>query len=67
MYKEKIGHNAGIIWHIVDDRRELNLNELFLHSKLNEADFNMAIGWLFRENKISIYENGGKQIVFLVY
>lgn len=67
MLKEKIGQNAGIIWHILDDNKELNYAELYLLSKLNEADFNMAMGWLFREDNISIYEDGQKQIVFMVY
>ena len=67
MLKEKIGQNAGIIWHILDENKEQNWTDLYLLSKLNETDFNMAMGWLFRENKISIYKDGKRQIVFLVY
>jgi hypothetical protein len=67
MLKDKIGKNAGIIWHILDNNKRLDYVELYLLTKLNEADFNMAMGWLFREDNISIYEDEGKQIVFLVY
>ena len=67
MLKEKIGLNAGILWDILDVNKELNLSELFILSKLDGANFNMAISWLYREDNISIYEYGGNQIVFLVY
>jgi len=67
MLKDKIGWNAGVLWRVMYEHKEISVSELVLLSKLNEADFNMAIGWLFRENKIAVYENEGKQITFLVF
>lgn len=61
MDKNRIGQNAGILWHVMDnnrDNRVWNMEDLRQASGLNEPDFYAAIGWLARENKIDFGEDG---------
>jgi len=51
MYKNDIGINAGVIWHLLSEKGELtNFREPFIY---------LALGWLSRENKIHFYEKNG--------
>jgi hypothetical protein len=67
MLNDIIGKNAGTIWQILEDNGEIELKELLKMSKLKKPDFNMAIGWLAREGKISFYDKKKKRIAFLGY
>lgn len=46
-----IGENAGLIWNALQEGA-LSLKALKKATKLKEADLNLALGWLARENKI---------------
>jgi hypothetical protein len=52
MIKSKIGENAGIIWSVLDNNREMNIKELKKATKINEKDIHLALGWLSKENKL---------------
>ena len=67
MMKQVIGENSGLIWNLLNREGEVELSYLLKISKLNEADFNMALGWLAREGKVSFFSKELKQMVFLVY
>lgn len=59
-----IGQNAGVIWHILDDKKSVELGHLKKESKLSDAEFWAAIGWLSKENKLSFStEKIGKKTV----
>lgn len=59
-----IGQNAGIIWHILDCKKSVELSHLKKESKLSDAEFWAAIGWLSKEDKLSFStEKVGKKIV----
>lgn len=60
MEKNKIGENAGVIWRLLDHSQEkrCTYNELKEKSCLNERELNRAIGWLAREEKIQIDNDG---------
>ena len=49
----KLGENAGKIWDVLSENGCLDKNSLITATKLSESEFNSAIGWLARENKIS--------------
>lgn len=40
-----IGQNAGVIWHILDGKKSVELAHLKKESKLSDAEFWAAIGW----------------------
>ncbi len=52
MLIEKIGENAGAIWTALQGGA-LTTKALKKATKLKEADLNLALGWLARENKIA--------------
>lgn len=61
MKKEEIGENAGIIWrmlHGFDDWE--TLEGISQKTGLDIPKTAAAIGWLAREDKIMIQEEGGK-------
>ncbi len=52
MLIEKIGENAGAIWNALQGGA-LTTKALKKATKLKEAELNLALGWLARENKIA--------------
>lgn len=59
-----IGQNAGVIWHILDGKKSVELAHLKKESKLSDTEFWAAIGWLSKENKLSFStEKIGKKTV----
>jgi hypothetical protein len=53
----KFGENAGKLWSVLNGKGCLNKDEIMQITNFNENDFNSAVGWLARENKI-FRENG---------
>lgn len=59
MYKAQIGENAGVIWRKLESKGKLNLEELQEETGLELVGVLTALGWLARENKISISKDKG--------
>ena len=47
MIKNRIGENAGKVWAVLNDNREMNISKLKRITKLNEKDLHFALGWLY--------------------
>lgn len=60
-----IGENAGLIWNALQNGA-LSTKALKKATKLKEADLNLALGWLARENKISFEEAEKEVIISLI-
>lgn len=61
MDKFQIGQNAGLLWHLMDDKRDnrvWDVEELQRLSGLPAPDFFAALGWLAREDKVDFGEEG---------
>lgn len=58
MDNKLIGENAGIIWRTLHNKR-MSWEELLKDTGLNPIELASGIGWLAREEKISIYPNNG--------
>ena len=56
MENTRIGLNAGKVWRILNEKRELSMFELCRELGLTFEEVAVAIGWLARENKISFRE-----------
>lgn len=67
MTKQTIGENAGQIWQLLKEKGEMQVAELLNISKIEESDFNRALGWLAREDKIAFYQKNKKYMVLLNY
>ena len=62
----EIGKNAGIVWRALDcSKREMGLEELARITSLDKTEVAAAIGWLARENKITINESQGDYLVYV--
>lgn len=59
MYKAQIGENAGVIWRKLESKGKLNIEELQEETGLDLVETLTALGWLARENKISISKDKG--------
>lgn len=60
---EKIGENAGKVWHVLNEGRELVIPELSRLIGESHEDTTLAIGWLARENKVYIRRKNGQVYV----
>lgn len=59
MYKTEVGTHAGKVWHALNEAKEMTMQELSEMIGLSVEDAAMAVGWLARENKISINSEDG--------
>lgn len=50
--KVEFGINAGKVWEALDSRGSLTRNQLIKHTNLKKDEFQGAVGWLAKENKI---------------
>ena len=50
---DEYGRNAGKIWEALNANGSLTQTKLIRNTKLKNDEFNSAIGWLARENKIN--------------
>lgn len=65
MLQEKAGNIAGIIWSALDEAQaSLTFKQIKKTTKLTEKDFNLGIGWLLREDKLSVAETGDEKDPF---
>jgi Winged helix-turn-helix domain (DUF2582) len=63
----KIGEAAGVLFHILEEG-ECSLNQIKTHLGANGFDSHltlMAVGWLARENKISVNRESNRWSVRL--
>lgn len=54
MNTETIGYNAGTVWVALNSTDALGVKQLKKITKLKDKELFAAIGWLARENKITI-------------
>jgi len=66
MQIEKIGSNAGVLWNILDaqDDNKMEISKFKKESKLTDAEFWSAAGWLAKEGKLifSTEKKGKKNV-----
>lgn len=65
MITAKIGENAGLIWNALQ-AGALSTKAIKKATKLKEADLNLALGWLARENKITFEVSEADTLVSLL-
>lgn len=64
MLTVKIGENAGLVWNALQGGA-LSTKALKKATKLKEADLNLALGWLAREDKIGFEQTDAETLVSL--
>ena len=65
MNTETIGTNAGSVWVALNTADALGVKQLKKITKLKDKEVYAALGWLARENKITIepHPNDEKEII----
>lgn len=58
MVTHEIGEAAGAIWQTLNEEGPLRLATLKKRIEASDAVFHMALGWLAREDKITIEADG---------
>jgi DNA-binding transcriptional ArsR family regulator len=61
----EIGETAGVVWRLLDQKGPLTLAKLVKDIDLPRDTIMQALGWLAREDKIDIEENGRTRTVSL--
>ncbi|MBR2631615.1 MAG: winged helix-turn-helix domain-containing protein [Bacteroidaceae bacterium] len=62
MLQEKAGNIAGLIWNALSaSETALTFKQIKKTTKLAEKDFNLGLGWLLREDKLSTVETGDEK------
>lgn len=56
MFKEKAGEIAGKIWTALNETEGMTAKQLKKATKLVDKDLFLGLGWLLREDKVSIEE-----------
>ncbi len=57
MNVESIGTWAGLVWNALNEADVLGTKQIKKMTKLKDKELFAAIGWLARENKVTISEN----------
>ena len=63
---EQIGETAGLVWHALHESGPLTLTKLTKEVDAPKDLVLQAIGWLAREDKIVIEEDGRSKTISLV-
>lgn len=66
MDREEIGLNAGLVWNALNESEDLTLKGLKKVTKLKDKQLYAALGWLSREDKVTIEEVEGDLLVNLI-
>ena len=66
MLKERAGETAGKIWNALNGTDGRTVKQVKKATKLLDKDLYLGLGWLLREDKISVEEVEGELFVKLV-
>ena len=61
----EIGDTAGKVWHVLDQKGSLTIAKLVKELDVSRDVIMQALGWLAREDKIEIEEDGRTRTVSL--
>ena len=61
-----VGEVAGFVWHLLEGKDKLSLAQLASEIDAPRDQVMLALGWLAREGKLEIHENGRSKSVSLV-
>jgi len=63
---EQFGIHAGKVWSVLDENGKLEVKEVKKLTKLTDKNLYAALGWLGREGKINLEEEGKEIFVSLI-
>ena len=66
MLKEKAGEIAGKIWNTLNGTEGMTAKQLKKATKLVDKDLFLGLGWLLREDKLSVTEKEGELFIKMI-
>ncbi|MEK6269796.1 MAG: winged helix-turn-helix domain-containing protein [Planctomycetales bacterium] len=66
LFATKVGHTAGEIWQLLDDKESLSITEIVKMIDAPRDQIMQSIGWLARENKLTVRAEGRRKIATLL-
>lgn len=63
---DRVGEIAGQVWHFLDKQGQSSLTQVSKEIDAPRDQVMLAIGWLAREGKVDIQENGRSKSVGLI-
>ncbi|MDR0940212.1 MAG: winged helix-turn-helix domain-containing protein [Mediterranea sp.] len=66
MFKEKAGSVAGQIWNALNGTEGMTAKQLKKATKLVDKDLFLGLGWLLREDKLSVEEIESELFIKLI-
>ena len=67
MEKVKIGYDAGKIWQVIGENKQIKISDLKKITKMDIKDLFLGLGWLARENKVSFSEKDRELTISLMH
>ena len=61
-----VGEIAGFVWHLLEEKEKLSLAQVASEIDAPRDQVMLAVGWLAREGKLEIHDNGRSKHVSLV-
>ncbi|WAR44483.1 winged helix-turn-helix domain-containing protein [Methylomonas rapida] len=63
--RDVIGEAAGKIWHYLDQNGEASVTKITTETGLGKNEVQRAIGWLLKEDKLSVETSGRAETLSL--
>jgi hypothetical protein len=62
----RIDSDAGIIWQVINDNKDIKITDLKKLTKMEIKNIYLALGWLARENKVFFQERENELAICLI-
>lgn len=62
----QIGSDAGIIWQVINDNKDIKITDLKKLTKMEIKNIYLALGWLAKENKVIFSERENELAICLI-
>lgn len=62
----RIDSDAGIIWQVINDNKDIKITDLKKLTKMEIKNIYLALGWLARENKVFFSERENELAICLI-
>ena len=62
----RIDSDAGIIWQVINDNKDIKITDLKKLTKMEIKNIYLALGWLAKENKVLFSERENELAISLI-
>jgi len=66
VFAQEVGQTAGTVWQLLDKRGSLTISQIVKEIRMPRDQIMQSIGWLAREGKLTVREEGRKKVASLI-